>query len=1054
MSRFAIRYPYLFVVACLMILVLGTTSFFCMPVDLFPPIKIPVVVVATFFSGMPPEQVENDITGRFERFFTLASGVDHMESRSLSGVSLIKVYFQPGVSADSAVTSIANLAMANLRKLPPGTLPPVVLSFDSSSLPVCLVTLKGKGLNETELRDLGQFTVRNQLANVPGASVPQPFGGRYRQVMVYVDPQKLEAHQLSVMDVVRKVNAANLIMPAGDVKIGPFDYNLYANSQIESVKELNHIPLKTVGGASVLVGNVGKAQDAAQIQNCIVRIDGQRSVYLPVFKQGGDANTLSVVNGIKRAASRLLGVPHSLVAHVAFDQSVFVRAAIKNLVLAAAIALLLAGLLIQLFLGQWRGTAAVFLAVPISVLAAFVGLWLGGSTINTMILGGLVLALSRLIHNSVVVLESIFRHLEAGEAPAVAAERGSEEVATAVLGSTLATLVVFFPVTLLYGVSRFLFSALGFAVVLSVLASYFIAMTIVPLFCAKLLRVRQGPAAGKSTKPGWGGRFNGWFKAKFERALERYGAALYWMLDRPLASVAAIVVLLLLSIGLYPLVGKAYFPSTDSGQFVINLKAQTGLRIERTDELMRRAEALVREVIPTNELGIVVANTGVTPGFASIYTPNSGPHTGFLQVGLRPGHRVSSREYMRRIAERFKQDLPELSAYFQNGGMIDAVVNMGMPAPLDIQVTSSHLKTAHDTAVKIARQVRNLPGISGVLVPQDMDYPALKLDVDRLRAAQLGLSAKEVVDSVITALTSDAMVAPSYWVDPKSGNDYLLTVQYPENFIKSLDDLGSLPLRSPNEARATRLENVSRITHMQAPTEVDHYQLQRTIDVYATPKGEDLKRMDRDVQKIVGHMSLPEGVRVTVRGAVEAMNSAFRSFGYGLPLATLLVYLILVAQFRSFLDPFLILMAVPAGLAGTMLTLFITGNTLNVMSLMGTIMMVGIVIANSILIVEYVRRVQRQGTPLRRAVWLGSRASLRPIIVTSLATLVGLAPLAANLGTGGEVFAAMALAIIGGLALSFVLTIFLVPAIYYAVYSRLAIPASQTEPQPHAELVP
>ncbi|MGH7968242.1 MAG: efflux RND transporter permease subunit, partial [Limisphaerales bacterium] len=388
---------------------------------------------------------------------------------------------------------------------------------------------------------------------------------------------------------------------------------------------------------------------------------------------------------------------------------------------------------------------------------------------------------------------------------------------------------------------------------------------------------------------------------------------------------------------------------------------------------------------------------------------------------------------MQRIAQRFKQELPELSAYFQNGGMVDAVVNLGMPAPLDIQVSSMHLKTAHAIAVEIARQVRGLSGVSGVLVPQDMDYPALKLEVDRLRAAELGLSTKEVVSSVITALTSDAMIAPSYWVDPSSGNDYLLTVQYPENLIKSLVDLGSLPLRGRNRSRGTRLENVSHITHMRAPTEVDHYQLRRTVDVYVSPEGEDLGSVYDDVRNVVDNLDLPSGVRVNVRGAVKAMDSAFKSFGYGLLLSTLLVYLILVAQFRSFLDPLLILVAVPAGLAGTMATMFLTGTTLNVMSLMGAVMMVGIVVSNSILIVECVRRAQQEGNPLRRSVWLGSRASLRPIIVTSLATLVGLAPLAANLGTGGEAYAAMASAIIGGLALSFVLTIFLVPAVYYSV---------------------
>src|SRR5689334_23252040 len=443
MSRFAIRFPYLIIVLCLITTVVGITSVVRMPVDLFPPIRIPVVVVATFFSGMPPEQIETDITGRFERFFTLASGIDHIESRSLPGVSLIKIYFQPGFDADSAVTSIANLALADLRKLPPGTLPPVVLKFDASSLPVCLVTLKGAGLNEARLRDIGQYDVRNQIANVPGASVPQPFGGRYRQIMVYVDPLKLEAHQLSVMDVVRAVNDSNLILPAGDVRIGPLDYDIYCNSQIEKIDDINRIPLKTVGQSSVLVADVGVAKDASQIQNCVVRVDGQKSVYLPVLRQGGDANTIAVVDGIKRAVSRLLDVPKELVTKVVFDQSIFVRTAIENLLHEGAIGLLLTGIMILVFLGSMRATLGVFLSIPLSALATFFALSLGGGTVNTMVLGGLALAFSRLIDNSVVVLENIFRHIELGETPQVAAEKGGKEVALPVLAATLTTVVVF-----------------------------------------------------------------------------------------------------------------------------------------------------------------------------------------------------------------------------------------------------------------------------------------------------------------------------------------------------------------------------------------------------------------------------------------------------------------------------------------------------------------------------------------------------------------------------------------------------------------------------------
>ena len=1046
MSRFAIKYPYLVVVICLITCVVGITSLVRMPVDLFPPIKIPVVVVATFYSGMPPEQIENDITGQFERMFTLAPGIDHMESRSLTGVSLIKIYFRPGSNPDSAVTGVANLAMASLRYLPPGTLPPIVMQFDASSLPVCLVTLKGEGLTESQLRDLGQFNIRNQMAGVPGASVPPAFGGRYRQIMVYVDPLKLEAHDLSVMDVVRSVNDANLILPAGDVKIGPYDYNVYANNQLNSIPDINLLPLKTVGQASVLVADVGRAQDASQIQVNRVRVNSQPSVYLPVLKQGGDANTISVVNGIQRVISNLLDVPPQLVTELVFDQSKFVKSAIENLVHEGSIGLVLTGIMILVFLGSMRATAAVFLSIPLSALATFIALALGGGTVNTMILGGLALAFSRLIDNSVVVLENIFRHLELGEAPEVAAERGGAEVALPVLAATLTTAVVFFPVMFLYGVSRFLFSALAISVVLSLFASYFVALTVVPLFCAKLIKGSHGSAPAPGVKPGRGARFNHWFNGRFNGMLDRYEGLLGWGLARPRRTVVGITAVFVLSLGLVPWVGKSYFPRTDPSQFVINVKAPSGTRIELTDDLVGRVEAIVRAVVPKQELKIIVSNIGITPGFSAILTPNSAPHTAFVQVGLEDDHRRSSFEYMDLVRARLRRELPQVSAYFQTGGLVDAILNQGMPAPLDIQVSGSDLSAAHALATQLAQQARALPGVSDVLVPQDVDYPALKIDIDRERASQLGLTARELLDSLITALTSNGMIAPSYWIDPKTGNNYLLTVQYPENTVKNLADLGSIPLRSPHLKKPTRLDSVVHISHFLAPTEVDHYQIRRTVDVYVAPVGEDLDQVYAGVQQIIKNTKVPANLRVTVRGSVQAMRESFQSFGLGLILATLLVYLILVAQFRSFMDPLLILLAVPTGLAGVLLMLSTTGTTLNVMSLMGVVMMVGIVVSNSILIVEFTNRLREEGRPLREAVSLACRVRLRPVLMTSLATLIGLIPMAAKLGTGGEAYAPLARSIIGGLAVSVVLTMFIVPAAYLLVYRRRENAIHQTPP--------
>jgi multidrug efflux pump subunit AcrB len=1052
MSRFALRFPYFIIVLCLIVVVLGVTCISRMAVDLFPAIKIPVVVVATFFNGMPPEQVETDITGRFERFFTLGSGIEHMESRSLPGVSIIKIYFQPGTNADSAVTTISNLAMADLRKLPPGTLPPVVLKMDASSLPVCLVTLKGQGLNEAQLRDLGQFAVRNQMAGVAGASVPQPFGGRYRQIMVYVDPVKMEANQLSAMDVVRAVNDSNLILPAGDVTIGPFDYNIYTNSQLNGIDDINNLPLKMVNNAPVLVKDVGYAKDGAQIQYNIVRVDGQPSVYLPVLKQGGDANTIAIVDGVKKVVGDLVDVPKSLVTKVVFDQSIFVKTAIETLLHEGAIGLVLTGLMIIVFLGNFRATLAVFLSIPLSALATFVALFFGGGSINSMILGGLALAFSRLIDNSVVVLENIFRHMEHGETASIAAERGGTEVALPVLAATFTTAIVFFPVTFLYGVSQFLFSALALAVVLSLFASYVVAMTVVPLFCAKFIPAHaiqhEDVSEDHLDHPGtikhsWTRRFNTWFNAGFTRFLDEYERVLEVALRRPTLAIIVLLGICLASFALYPLVGLAYFPRTDPGQFVINVKAETGTRLDVTQDEVAKLENLVRREVDPHDLRLIVSNIGSTPGFSSIYTSNSATHTAFVQVGLTDDHKIGSYAYMDRVREAVHREMPEITTYFQSGGLVDAVLNLGLPAPIDVQVSGSNLDDAYAVARKIGEQAQRLPGVSDVLIPQDIDAPSIKLDIDRVRASELGLSQKEVVSNVITTLTSNSMIAPSYWVDPKTGNDYMLTVQYPEGTVKSFSDLSSIPLRGPGQVDPTRLDMVANISKILAPTEVDHYQLRRTIDVFIATKTENIGTVASAVQRIVDQAKKPEGVRIAVRGTVRAMYTSFSSFGFGLLLSVLLVYLILVAQFRSFIDPFLILLAVPPGLMGVMVMLTVSGTTLNVMSLMGVVMMVGIVVSNSILIVEFTHRLIEEGTPLRRAVASACRVRLRPVLMTSLATIFGLIPMALKLGTGSEAYAPLARAIIGGLSVSVVLTVFIVPAAFLIVYRRRDTPEQE-----------
>jgi hydrophobic/amphiphilic exporter-1 (mainly G- bacteria), HAE1 family len=1092
MPGFSIRNPYFIIVICLTLLVIGVTSLARMPVDLFPPINLPEVVVATFYSGMPPEDIETDITDPLERFFTLASGVDHMESRSMLGVSIIRVYFQPGTNADADVSQLSNLALADLKRLPPGTLPPVVLKFDASSLPVALVTVKGDGLNETQLHDYAQFQIRNQIAVVPGAEIPGVFGGIYRQIMVYVDPYKLASRQLSVMDVVGAVNDSNLILPAGDVKMGPYDYFVYSNSLVDNMDELGKVPLKVKGNSWVTVNDIGKAEDAHGIQTNIVRIDGQKSAYIPIMKQGGDTNTIAVVDGVRQLIKHLYDIPQQMKTSIVFDQSVYVKEAIRTVLHEGALGLILTSLMILIFLGSFRATSAVLLSIPISALAAFVVLAMMGGTVNTMILGGMALAFSRVIDNSVISLENIYRHLEMGAAPMIAAEAGGSEVSLAVLAATLVDVVDFFPVVFLYGVAKFLFSALALAFCLSLLASFVVAMTVIPLFCSRFLkalphtpepRKEDGYEIAPTSTAGhsWMDRFNARFNRMFNRVLDFYEHWVRRALERPGLTVVVLSGLFFISLAIYPLLGLAFFPQTDAGQFTINLKVPTGTRIEMTDQYMAKVEDLIRNQVEAKDLKRIVTNIGVVPDFSALYTTNSGPYTATLQVALNEPHDFSSFEYMDRVQKAMAKQFPDIRTFFSSGSMVDAILNTGMPAPIDVQVSSPDLNQIYGIAQNLANRFKAVHGIGQIYIPQDMNYPALRLDVDRVHAGELGLTQKDVVDNLITALNSNYMIAPNYWVDHKSGNDYYLTVQYFEHgdaAIHNMMDLGQIPLRDPGNGEGmacgpsgppqpgtghaswaclgqgrptTVLNNVVQVKQVLTPTEVDHYQIQRAVDIYVTPASEDLGRVTDAVRNILAKEKIPSNVRVNLRGMVQGMEASFKSFGLGFLISFILLFLILTAQFKSFVDPVLIMLAIPMGFIGVLIILPLTHSTLNVMSLMGVLMLVGIADSNSILIVDFAHNLERQGMSPADAVITACRVRLRPILMTSLATIFGMIPMALKLGEGAEQYTPMARAIIGGLTSSVLLTIFIVPAAYLLVYGKRGAKSAADETRETAQ---
>ncbi|HEY6766906.1 MAG TPA: efflux RND transporter permease subunit, partial [Candidatus Sulfotelmatobacter sp.] len=753
-------------------------------------------------------------------------------------------------------------------------------------------------------------------------------------------------------------------------------------------------------------------------------------------------------NGVKKAVENLLDIPSVLKTDVVFDQSVFVKIAVKNVINEGTIGLCLTALMILLFLGNVRATIAVLISIPISCLATFLGLNLGGSSINTMVLGGLALALSRLIDNSVVVLENIFRHMEMGESPEEAAVKGGKEVQLAVLAATFSTCIVFFPVILLVGVSKYLFTALALAVVLALFASYVVAMTVVPLFCAKFITVDPGHLhhgaaaieedldshAPKKMKVNFFRVIIDKFNLGFHKLQMKYEKAIAICLDRPVLVVVVFSLFVVCSFALYPFLGKAFFPRTDPGQFVVNVKVPAGTRIEVTDDYIAKMERDIRSVVTPEDLNMIVSNIGITPDLSAIYTSNSGMHTAFIQVSLKEEHKTGSYAYMQKVREKLTKDFPDVATYFQAGGLVDSVVNQGKPAPIDIQIGGNDLQQAYNIAQATAAKLKKLGSVNDVLIPQDLDYPGLELNINRVQAGLLGVSPKNVVDNVITALTSNGVISPSFWVDPKTGNSYMLTVQYPENQIKTMTDFRQIPLRSPDGANTTPLQSVADIEQIDTPTEVDHYQLRREFDIYVMPKKEDLSEVNKEVESIVGQIQKPHGVTVKVRGSVRDMDNSFSSFGIGLILAVVLVYLILMAQFASFSDPFIILLAVPPGLSGVLIFLLLTGTTLNVMSLMGVVMMTGIAVSDSILIVEFVGTLRQEGMALKQALSEACKVRLRPILMTTMATILGLIPMALALEPGSEQYAPLARAILGGLSVSGLVTVFLVPTTYLLIH--------------------
>jgi HAE1 family hydrophobic/amphiphilic exporter-1 len=1058
MPSFSLRNPYLIVVGALLVAILGVTAFKRMPVDVFPRLHIKAAVVATFYPGYAPLAMEQDITSRYERFFTLGSGIEHIESRSLPGVSLVTVYFHSNVNMDAAAANLATLAMGDLGLMPPGTLPPLVLKYNaSSSIPVILVTVTGP-YGQTELQNQARYNVRNFMATVQGASVPYPFGGKIRQIMAYVHSQALQALGLTPMAVVRAINATNQILPAGDAKIGPYDYYIYANAEVPTPKDIDHVPVELGPGRTpVMFGSIGKAKEAAEIQYNLVLIDGKPAVYIPIFKQTG-ANTLQVITGVKQAVRGVTGLSAGEKVQTLFSQEDTILDAVHSLEHEAASGAILASLMILIFLGNFKSTFAIFLSIPLSILAGIIGLYFSGATINIMTLGGFTLAIGRLVDDSTVVLENINRHLTAGEPPEVAAREGAEEVTYAVLASTITTIVVFLPVVFLFGVAKYLFSALALAVVFSMAASYVVSMSIIPLFCARYLTAEDA-----ENRPGDDDQRRG-LLAAFDRAYERFAARFARLLDRILDHktmlIAGVSALFAGSMLMFPLLGQRLFPRTDAGKFVIDIRTPVGTRLELTEAAARQVTDLIRQVIPPHDLKTVVANLGVVPNVSAIYTSNSGEDTGEVMVSLKEGHSRSTFYYENRLRRAFAERMPDLHTFFVSGSIIDAVLNFGSAAPIDVQLSgpmTEPFPSMFAFARRIERQIERLPQVRQSEIREIADYPTLVVNVDRARAARLGVTERQVVTNLITAIDNNEMIKPSIWIDPISGDDYYLSAQYFEKNIDSLETLRDVPVArrvdpasvynssfTPNPGepstgegheQSVLLRDVATLSHAAYPSEADHYNIQRVVDVMVAPRTSDLGGTLEAVRHVVQKLHAPRNIKIYYRGSVEMMEKTFASFKSGFILAIVVVYLVGVAQGRSWLDPFIFLFSIPMGLIGVVWMLWATGTTINIESMMGVIVMIGIVHSNAILLIDFANERRHQGMGLRRAAVEAARIRMRPILMTSLATVAGLLPVAMKLEAGSEASAPLARSVIGGLSVSTVMTLFLVPALWELFYS-------------------
>lgn len=1030
-------------VVALAIIVVGLVSAYTIPVDILPIFRAPAVQVMTFYSGMPAAVVEKNITNRLERWTGQASGTVLQESKSMVGVSVIRNYFNDDTDPNSALTQVNSLAMSNLRYLPPGTLPPIVLPFDpTATMPISILSVSSGAYGEGELQDIARYELRNAVQSVPGAVAPAVFGGKQRAVLAYVDRNKLETRDISPVDVAGAISNYNIMLPTGGARIGDIDYQIDSDSMMASPQAMDFIPLRARSGNSVYLRDVGHTEDAARIQTGLVRINGRRQVYVPVYRQQG-ASTLAVVDGVKAAVPQMLErIPSGIDLQVVMDQSVYVRKAIEALVHEGTLGALLAAGMILVFLGSFRSTIIATLSIPLSILAAIAALLMTGNTVNAMTLGGLALAVGPLVDNAIVVLENTHRHLGLGKSPELAAADGANEVALPVLVATCTTIIVLLPVAFTAGMGKFLFRPLAMSVTFAMLASYFLSMTLVPSRCAAWLKAHSADDGhGKPQKKGLGVRIHHAIEGTLSAVVKVYERMLRFVLRHRIATLLAVGVLFTGSLFLYPKLGQELFPQVDAGQIVMTMRAPTGTRLEVTEENVIDVEKAIQKLIEPGDLGMLISELGVVPDWSAAYTPNSGPQDTVFKIQLTEERSKSAQDYADILREKLNEQFAGIEFAFNTGGIVSAALNYGSLSPIDIQISGKAGEPGRELARKIWSAVRNVSGAADVRINQRFDYPQLYIEVDRAKAADLGLTQEDIIQNVVTCLNSSIQFARNFWIDPVSGNQYWVGVQYDESAVNSVDDLLNVPITSKASDRPVLLRNVARIQRRSAPAEIQHTNFSPVIDIYANASGRDVGAVASDIEAALAAIEVPKGLSIKMSGEVQRMRTAFGSMGFGLIMATVLVYLIMVALFRSYLDPLIILLTVPLGLIGVLAMLYLTNTTLNVQSSMGIIFMVGIVVANSVLLVDFANRLVVQGMSVPEAIAMAGGIRLRPILMTFLATFLDLLPMAIGLGKGSEANIPLARAVIGGLIAGTAMTLFVVP-IFYTLMRRAAQKAS------------